>query len=383
MKQLFTFFLTCIAISVSALQVSDSLYIGSSDKVANLIMSAQDYDNWIQNDGFYSNQCYEIPKRLYQYFKDDFDVIMLISNETQKPSTISYYGVNWPLANSVKGIGMSIYSSASYVGSEGKLFSLMHLPYLDAIKYGPTLHEFCHCWANSAIPTAVSGHWGICGGSTKGQLGGFKQSTLLTNVDGIPNKYSAEAFGVNANGGNGVPYNEMELYLMGMLPIDSVQEFDAFPVVPSETFQYYDETKTRISFISDTRIHYTQASIIDSLGVRVPDFAHSQKTFKALFVVLSKAPLTADEWTKSEEGINWFCQTSDDGMYWLYNFWEATRGRGTIDPSGLSYSLKVPITRIEFTKEDSDNSGRKYIKNGELIIEKNGKLYNIFGVEIK
>lgn len=79
---------------------------------------------------------------------------------------------------------------------------------------------------------------------------------------------------------------------MGMLPIDSVQEFDAFPVVPAETFQYYDETKTRISFISDTRIHYTQASLIDSLGVRVPDFQHSQKQFKALFVVLSKQPLT-------------------------------------------------------------------------------------------
>ena len=382
MKKIFTLILTCVSVSAFALQVSDSLFIGSSDKVANLVMSAADYDSWIQNDGFYTNQPVIITNKLYQYFKDDFDVIMLISNEAQKPSTVSYYGINWPLANSVQGIGKYIYSNAHYFGSDGRLFSLMHLPYLDAIKYGPTLHEFCHCWANDAIPTAVSGHWGICGGNTKGQLGGFKQSTLQTNVDGIANKYSVEAFGVNANGGNSVPYNEMELYLMGMLPIDSVQEFDAFPVVPAETFQYYDEAHTRISFISDTRIHYTQASIIDSLGARVPDFEHSQKTFKALFVVLSKAPLTEEEWTKSEEGINWFCQTSDDGMYWLYNFWEATRGKGVIDPSNLSYSLRAfPQGNINTT--EGNHSGIKFIKNGQLIIEKNGKSYNSLGIEIR
>ena len=341
MKQFFITLFLSVSFLTYARQVSDSISIGPSDNVANLVLSASDYATWIGNDGFQRSTLPQtITNKLYSYFKDDFDVIMLISNEDTLASTIPYYGINRPISNSVQGIGMSIFSSASAFGSDGRLFSLMHLPYVDAIKYGPTLHEFCHCWANYGIPTAVAGHWGFCGGNSKGQLGGFKQSTLMTNVDGIANKYSVETFGVNANGGNGVPYNEMELYLMGMLPIDSVHEFDAFPVVPPASFQYYGNDQTRVCFTSDTRIHYTQATIIDSLGVRVPSFQNSPKLFKALFVVLSRQPLTAAEWSKSEEGVSWFCLPGNDGINWLYNFWEATRGIGSIDPSNLSASLK-------------------------------------------
>lgn len=297
MKKFLLLLTACMSLSAYALQLSDSISIGPSDNVANLVMSARDYATWINNDGFQrSNLPFTITSKLYQYFKDDFDVIMLISNEDTLPSTIPYYGINSTISNNVQGIGLPIYNMASAYGSAGRLFSLMHLPYVDAIKYGPTLHEFCHCWANFCIPTAVSGHWGFCGGNSKGQLGGFKQSTLISNVDGIPNKYSVETFGVNANGGNGVPYNELELYLMGMLPIDSVHEFDAFPVVPPASYQYYGNDQSRVCFTSDTRIHYTQATIIDSLGARVPNYYNSPKSFRALFVVLSRQPLTTDEW---------------------------------------------------------------------------------------
>lgn len=379
MKKILTSILICMSVGAYALQVSDSLFIGSSNNVANLLMSAEDYDNWIQNDGFQTTtQPSVITKKLYQYFKDDFDVIMLITNETSLPSTIPYYGINMPIANSVKGIGKSIYSNSSYYGSAGKLFSLMYLPYMNAIKFGPTLHEFCHCWANYAIPTAVSGHWGICGGNTKGQLGGFKQSTLLTNVDGIANKYSVETFGTNANGGNSVPYNEFELYLMGMLPIESVQEFDAFPVVPPATFDYCDDSHQRICFLADTRTHYTQESLITLLGQRVPNHTNSQKQFKALFVILSKEPLTSQEWTACESAIGWFCQTSDDGSS-LYNFWEATRGVGSIDPGDLSYSLKNP-TQIHTV--DSNMQIDIHIMPSTIICSEPFRVFNMSGQDV-
>lgn len=379
MKKLFTLAFIGLSINAHALQITESVSISPSNNVVNYIMPAADYDNWIQNDGFKTTSMPAIiTSKLYQFFEDDFDVIMLITNEQDRPTTIPYYGSNMVIANSVKGIGKPIYSSASYYGSEGKLFSIMYLPYLDAIKFGPTLHEFCHCWANYAIPTAVGGHWGICGGNTKGQLGGFKQSTLMTNVDGIANKYSAESFGVNANGGNSVPYNEMELYLMGMLPIDSVHEFDAFPEVPSETFEYYDESRTRISFISNTRIHYTQAKIIEELGVRVPDYKSSQKSFKALFVVLSRKPLTKDEWTKYEEGIEWFCKPGKGGINGLYNFWEATRGIGSINPSNLSASLKAaPIDNI-YMNTDIDVRTLP----ATIICQDEFRIYNLSGQDI-
>ena len=393
MKKIFTLLLIVLSVSANALQVADSVAISPNNMVVNLVMPAAAYTSWIENDEFQTTgKPREITKKLYQYFKDDFDMIMLITNEQDRPQTIPYYGINMSVANSVKGIGKSIFSNSSHFGSDGTLFSLMYLPYLDAIKYGPTLHEFCHCWANYAIPTAVSGHWGICGGNTKGQLGGFKQSTLQTNVDGIANKYKVESFGVNANGGNSVPYNEMELYLMGMLPIDQVQEFDAFPEVPSETF-IYDEATNTITFISDTREHYTPASIIAKLGQREPNYTASQKSFKALFVVLSREPLTAAEWTKYEEGIDWFCKPADDGIGYLYNFWEATRGVGTIVASNVSASLKN--TGIESPEMPFDvrtlpstiicsEAFSIFNLSGQDVTERNGSLpYGIYIVRTK
>ncbi len=351
MKRIFFFAMLTITANMYAYQVSDSLYIGPSDRVANLIMSSTDYDDWIAKDGFQtSSKPREITQYLYRYFKDDFDCIMLITKESERPATIGYYGINMAISNDVQGIGLSTYNRAYYYGSDGKLMSLMYLPYVDAIKLGPTLHEFCHCWANFAIPTVVSGHWGICGGNTKGQLGGFEQSTLQTNVDGNANKYSVGSFGTNANGGNGVPYNEMELYLMGMLPIDEVQEFDAFLDVPTESFMLDSNDNSRIVFTAGKRIHYTPESIIDSLGIRVPSYRDSKKSFRTLFVILSKSPLTESEWEEYDNNIGWFCQTSDDNIPWLYNFWEATRGVGSINPNNLSFALKSGGTDIHNAK---------------------------------
>lgn len=344
MKFKITSLLICLSACAYALEITDSLYINEADNVVNMVLSESVYNEWIEQDGFSNGYVRVITKKLYEHFEDDFDVIMLISNEQTKPSTISYYGINIAVANSVKGIGKSTFSNSKIYGSNGKLISVMHLPYVNAIKNGPTLHEFCHCWANFAIPSVVSGHWGICGGNTKGQLGGFKQSSLKTNVDNIENKYSVESFGTNANGGNSVPYNEMELYLMGMLPIDAVSEFDAFPTVDKESLGYEDEEHTRYTFISDNRVHYTQAKIIEDLGKREPDYTTSQKDFKALFVVISPAPLTSEEWSKCQSGIEWFCKQGDDGNNYYYNFWEATNGVGTIDPTGLSKSIKQSKT---------------------------------------
>ena len=89
--------------------------------------------------------------------------------------------------------------------------------------YGPSLHELMHNWANFNINTTCfdpfgpgSGsydfipHWGFSG--CGGQLGGFDQSTLVGNVGGNPNQYTAginghAGFGQFANGGNGLPYS--------------------------------------------------------------------------------------------------------------------------------------------------------------------------------
>ena len=81
---------------------------------------------------------------IYQRFKDDFDFIFFITNNATRPSN-QPYGVNFEVSNSVKGIGGAIFKNG-WGSTSDKLKSFMFLPYKDAIRYGPTLHEICHNW---------------------------------------------------------------------------------------------------------------------------------------------------------------------------------------------------------------------------------------------
>ena len=210
----------------------------------------------------------------------------------------------------------------------------MQLTGLEYLKYGPALHELAHQWANFALPThfvdapgsnitsyPYGSHWGLTGGSTKGQLGGFKQSSLIENGS---NSYTVDEFGPFANGGNGIPYNELELYLMGMIPISSVSNFDMFTNITSLTVN-----SSTFDFTASTRTTYTLQSLEDLLGERVPSIGNSQKDFKLLVVVITDAPLSDDEWNKVDATAEWFSKKGDDGTS-LYNFWEATNGVGSI-----------------------------------------------------
>ena len=205
---------------------------------------------------------------------------------------------------------------------------------LEYLKYGPALHELAHQWANFALPThSVSStgtnltsflfgsHWGFTGGNTKGQLGGFEQSSL---VDNGQNSQSVGEFGTFANGGNGVPYNDLELYLMGMLPISEVGDFDMFTNITA-----LDIVSSTFSFSAEDRTTFTPESLEELLGQREPSFEDSQKDFKILAIVLTNNSLNEEEWTKVDATVEWFSNPSDDGTH-LYNFWEATRGIGTV-----------------------------------------------------
>jgi len=68
---------------------------------------------------------------------------------------------------------------------------------------------------------------------------------------------------------------------------------------------------------------------VELLGQREPSFENSQKDFNALAIVITQKPLSEDEWTNVDLSVEWFSNPEDDDTY-LFNFWEATRGMGTI-----------------------------------------------------
>ncbi len=344
-KIIFTILLAVLALGPIYSQVN--LGLDYQSKFAIMELTPQEYNTWITEDGFSNDAIRQtMTKRIYNKFNDDFDFIFFISNEQSRPTTIPYYGKFAGIANNTLGIGRSIYSSSSNYGSSGKLQGIMHIPYRSGLMYGPTLHEFMHNWGNYALQTGIydpasgpdnnfDGHWGFTGGSSPGQLGGFDQSTLKTNINGDPNRYSVKQFGVNVNGGNSQPYSKLELYLMGMIPASEVPTFDLFRDITSVT-----PVGETFEFVAGTRETYNGSSLVAKLGARTPDYLSSQKDFKVLFVLISNTPLNETEWMDISDQVTWFAGNTNDDKS-IYNFYEATEGKGTINISNLASSLKL------------------------------------------
>ena len=314
---------------------SHKFELHSNNRVASLLMDMNEYEIWVNNDGFSDNILRtSLLQDIYKRFDDDYDFIFLILNESSIPENLSYYGKLVGVSNNVLGVGLRAFNYSSEYGSSDRLKAVIQLTGLEYLKYGPSLHELAHQWANFALPThsvnstgsnltsfQFGSHWGFTGGNTKGQLGGFEQNSLVQHGQ---NSYTVGEFGTFANGGNGVPYNDLELYLMGMLPISEVSNFDMFTNIISLAIN-----SSSYDFTALNRTTYTQQSLVELLGQREPSFENSQKDFNALAIVITQKPLSEDEWTNVDLSVEWFSNPKDDDTY-LFNFWEATRGMGTI-----------------------------------------------------
>jgi sugar lactone lactonase YvrE len=312
------------------------------DKFVSLEMSQAEYNDWVKNDFFtYGPKSIKLLKEIYTRFKDNFDFLICNLNEPiNGPSQITYAAVNVPVSNKVKNIGRDIMDLAdSYGASNGRLKANMQIVG-NNITNSPLLHELVHTYANFAIDSVgflgnglsdkvLYAHWGFTGGNTKGQLGGFIQNTLKENINGISNKYSVSSFGQLANGGNIVPFSEFELYTMGIIPLDSVKTFDVFRGI-----QTLSDSNGVSTFTATSRTTFNKAKIESTLGLRVPSAADAQKDFNALFIVLTPKALTTTQIDQYDQQIIKMTKIGDDSTV-FYNFWEATKGLGTLNASGL------------------------------------------------
>lgn len=359
-----------------------------NNRVASLQMTPVEYSDWKTNDQFNNAAVRQaLFQDIYIKFQDHFDFIFLILNEDTRPSNLPS-GQLIKVSNNVTGIGMSAYSDCGNYGSAGKLKAVMHLTRRDYLRAGPSLHELMHNWGNFCLQTesvssygtgltsfAYQPHWGFTGGSNKGQLGGFQQSTLVSNGNG---SYSVGTFGLNANGGNSVPYTQFELYLMGMIPLSGVSSFDVFRGITS-----YSSDGTTDTFQATTRTTYTSASLQTLLGTRNPSSTVSQKNFKLLVICLTDTPLTASQWSLLDDYSEKFGRTASDGSS-SYNFWEATGGLGTMDTGNLQNSLNTMGT---FTNEFTEDirvypipaKNKITIETGDTIGIRELSVYNILG----
>ena len=82
---------------------------------------------------------------------------------------------------------------------------------------------------------------------------------------------------------------------------------------------------------------YTIADIIAEHGARVPEASQAQRGFRAIAILLTsdRHPATTGSLEKVSADVAWFSHRGEGGSG-LYNFFEATGGRGTIRMDGLS-----------------------------------------------
>ena len=286
-----------------------------------------------------------ICKKIYTKFEDAFDFIFFLYNTSGEE--FSYGGFSYPINRNISGIGRENVDISSRFGTNGKLKNVNHLTFRTSLfSEGPFLHELAHHWGAAyigqeyATPNGTyetESHWGTT--DINGILGGFDYSTLERNVDGDPKKYRAtcsrskewgfEGFSQELSNGY---YAPMELYLMGLISASEVPDMHVFKNVKVEDYSG--------TFYADSEITYTIEDFIAKYGERVPDYQSSQKDFRALVVVVTNEPVSAEHWTLIERDIlNQEKQESANDMKQT-NFWEATGGRATLTISGIDKFLK-------------------------------------------
>lgn len=294
----------------------------------NHVLPQGEYEKFITGDG----DIEMVTSKIYDYFNDDFDFVIILSVEETQPDDL-FYGRSHPVQNQVQGLGIGTYDNSGSFGSAGKLKSVIYMPRTEYVRNGPFLHEIVHSWANKGIiPTTVGGHWGFA--STGGQLGGFDELVDMGGGNYKGRLFDQDGFGTFANGGNGLPYGNLELYLMGLI---GAAELETVQVAVNPEYG-----SAAGEFTADQIDSYTAADLINEHGARIPSVEDSQKSFRALTVIISTAAVDQSKIDSINLNLENFSRASAPDSNWgsLNNFWMATQAKASFEFVVLQESLK-------------------------------------------
>ena len=325
--------------------LSDRLTVHKSGYAISYLVSDEEFESF--GDLMNSEAAVEAVEEAYRFFEDDFDFVFVINN-TEKDFSKPGNGITFALRTYPEsGLGLltTFPDGLPYVKLDtpleeetSRLMTMIHFAHKEAIRKGPALHEMMHRWGNFVLPgpREYAMHWGFS--DVGGQLGGFTDLELLEDgtFHGF-NRYRQDAcFSPNTPSAewdtrNSIPYAPLELYLMGLIGIEEVPP----QITVLENAWFVDDANC---VVAGTKKVYETAEILQS--ARVPGVEDAQKHFKILTLVVTPAPLTEEEWDAVVQQLLWFEMQADDNDSSVYNFYEATGGRGSVELGGLAGSLR-------------------------------------------
>jgi hypothetical protein len=233
-----------------------------------------------------------VTQHFYQHFGDNYDFlsVIFIPERIENRSHIA-------TKNTVQGIGRSIFNNNAIYnpiyGSGSQLQGITLYPitgYFDMAGRA-ALHELGHQWMNflsvPALPVlqGVTGHSpisslarGIIGYQCCGAAVGLDFPFTFTPLGGGDYRLSYSP--------PQLTYNDMELYLMGLLPADQVG--------PHFVFQDQNQTLCDGCILTGA-VPFTIDQVISAYGPRNPACGVAQTKFRVATIVASQTLLSADE----------------------------------------------------------------------------------------
>lgn len=348
--------------------LDENIYLHPNKNILEMRLPQDEINNLMSGGPIYSHIT-----KIASLFKDDFDAYVFALNLEEQELVLG--GFTTIINNQIEGIGHDLIEGDLYA-THKRLRGYIVLTDLTFFS-GPLLHEICHLYGapnlgqvevdNEGNEYPSEGHWGIS--DVHGQLGGFDSSSLTVSDN---NKfqascYMADYFNDDYNGFNmqGIckwEYAPLELYLMGLIPVEEVPDIHIYKGI-SETNA--DQIYKDGTFTANEVITYTPTDLIKKLGKRIPNYKDSSKELSLLTIVLTEKPLTDTQWVSIQEDIRKQELQEKTGEDWPINFWEATGGRGTIKMSDLDKSLINGITTNEVVRKNNLR-----ITNGNIYSDK-------------
>ena len=201
--------------------------VSPNGHVVSLVLDPDEYERFLESDP--TNRIMVIVQEAILKFGDDFDMVTIIPRDPMSELAMGTdaarnYGVQrTPGAYNLDFVFPRPYSW----GDPDRLLSVMIGRSSEFMTTRTFLHEIAHTWGNDVVfPTGTpqyltDGHFGVA--SVNGYLGGFDPATLRSEG---PGSYSAARFAPYA----GLPesFADIELYFMGLLPAEDVEDITMF-----------------------------------------------------------------------------------------------------------------------------------------------------------
>ena len=263
-----------VVVSIPTVHVLDS-NIQATDYVVNIAADnsyATGFPDFALVDDKYLERVY------YNYFPDSLDLMIQPVPISQTFFRRGFYSGN----SNATGIGSK---SDGPLPLGGRMFGKVFTTGLD-VEADLLLHEILHAWVSylSSMELSTSdGHWEVIERSTSGfGPGGITSFSVFDTLE----KRNDGRYWCRERQLNTQNYNDIELYLMGLQPIDSIDEIRTL-VNPVYDERIADNGHFYWIYNADSIRTISTPEIIQTIGSRQPEYPNASTKFNVAPVIPS------------------------------------------------------------------------------------------------